>query len=145
MAFVGPEFPIDSISTNSGATQALLSDGRVLVTWAADSTGPQPHTIQGRYLAADGTPLGAAFQINIDRSGNPGSPSVTALADGTAFVAWSSSGGDGGPVVRGTLVDAQGHPVQDMVINASSAISPQMPSIATLADGNILLTYVSSD
>ena len=93
MAFVGPEFPINSTTANdqAGATQTLLSDGRILVTWAAtDVGGHQPHTIQGHYLSADGTPQGPDFQITIDRSGDPGAPSVTALSDGRAFVAWQS-------------------------------------------------------
>jgi Ca2+-binding RTX toxin-like protein len=149
MAFVGPEFPINSTTANdqAGATQTLLSDGRILVTWTAtDVSGHQPHTIQGHYLSADGTPQGPDFQITIDRSGDPGAPSVTALSDGRAFVAWQSYiAADNVTEVRGTLIDAEGHPVADMVVNSSTAISPQMPSVTTLADGQILLTYVSAD
>ncbi len=111
-----------------------------------DVSGHQPHTIQGHYLSADGTPQGPDFQITIDQSGDPGAPSVTALSDGRAFVAWQSYiAADNVTEVRGTLIDAEGHPVADMVVNSSTAISPQMPSVTTLADGQILLTYVSAD
>ncbi len=85
------EFPINSATANdqAGASQTLLSDGRILVTWTATDaeSGHQPHTIQGHYLSADGTPQGPDFQITIDQSGDPGAPSVTALSDGRAFVA----------------------------------------------------------
>ncbi|MEH2584692.1 Ca2+-binding RTX toxin-like protein [Nitrobacteraceae bacterium AZCC 2161] len=149
MAFVGPEFLINSTTANdqAWASQTVLTDGRILVTWVStDTTGPEPYDIRGRILNDDGTPEGSDFLINTTGLGDQGAPTVTALSDGRAFVAWQSYvPGDNVYEVRGSIVDTNGHASPDVVLNSAASISPFMPSATTLADGHILLTYTSED
>jgi serralysin len=149
MAFVGAEFLVNSTMANDqvGASQTVLTDGRILVTWVStDTTAPEPYDIRGRILAADGTPEGSDFLINTTGLGDQGAPTVTALSDGRAFVAWQSYvPGDNVYEVRGSIVDANGHASPDVVLNSAASISPFMPSATTLAEGHVLITYTSED
>lgn len=148
MAFLGAEFPVNATTAGDQllSSQTVLEDGRVLVTWVSTETGGQPYDIRGRILSAEGTPTASDFVINTVPLGDAGQPSVTALANGGAFVAWQSYMPDVNAYeIRGSIVGADGTSGADFLVSHASASSPSMPSAAVLADGRILVAYTSDD
>jgi Ca2+-binding RTX toxin-like protein len=154
MAFLGLDFPINTTTAGEQdfPTQTTLSDGRILVTWSSfegDNDGGNSYgvDIRGRILVPDGTPTGADFLINTTTDGDQSYPTVTALADGRAFVAWQSYIPSIGEYeVRGRIINADGAATApDFIVNADTEGSQFGPAVTTLADGHILVTWNSND
>jgi len=151
MTFIGSDFLINT--TTSGeqdhSTQTVLTDGRVLVTWISYETGSDGSTvsteIRGRILGLDGTPTGSDFLVNSTTDGDQGYPTVTALPDGGAFVAWQSFLSDSEEhSVRGRIINADGTAsASDFILNAFPDPTQFGPVATTLADGHILVTWNS--
>lgn len=140
MTFLGPDFVVNSTTTGAdNATETVLSDDRILVVWSADDD------IRGRILDTDGTPIGSDFLVNTTTDGGQAYPTVTALPDGSAFVAWQSYIPDTGEYdVRGQIVHADGSLAgQDFIVNADTDGAQFSPAATTLADGHVLVTFNS--
>jgi Ca2+-binding RTX toxin-like protein len=67
---------------------AALANGRYIVVWKNDTNDD----IEGRFVDANGNPIGAAFTIG-NNAGNNVVPRVAALPDGGFIVTWSNDGG----------------------------------------------------
>jgi Ca2+-binding RTX toxin-like protein len=154
MAFLGSDFLINSTTAGEQdfSTQTLLSDGRILVVWASyegSNDGGQANAIdvRGRILEADGTPTGSDFLIDTTRDGDQSYPTVTALPDGGAFVAWQSYIPSAGEYdVRGRIIHADGSTAgPDFIANADTFGAQYGPSATTLADGHVLITFNAYD
>jgi Ca2+-binding RTX toxin-like protein len=132
---VGPEvtppanaFPPDTIA---------LSNGNELMTSVvlADS-GPELH---GQIVDPDSGAAGPDFLI-----GNSGyevignSESVTALADGRAFVAWE---GDGG--IEARVINADGSMDPAFFVNTATNAAEAFPHVTELPNGEIFVTWAS--
>ena len=150
MPVLGSEFPINTTGDDEqlNSNQTVLSDGRILVTWiSTENFSDTRFNVRGRYLDANGTPIGSDFLINTVPLGDQNhAPTVVALPNGGAFVAWQSYMPDVNAYeVRGSIVSANGTSGADFVVSGPTAISPSMPSAVMLADGHILVTYTSND
>lgn len=150
MPVLGSEFPISTTDGDEqlNSIQTVLSDGRILVTWiSTENVSDARFNVRGRILDADGTPIGADFLVNTVPLGDQNQPpTVVALSNGGAFVAWQSYNPDTNTYeVRGSIVSASGTSSPDFVVNASTATSPSMPSATVLADGRIFIAYTSDD
>lgn len=150
MPVLGFEFPINTTDGDEqlNSTQTILADGRILVTWiSTENVSDARFNVRGRFLDADGNPVGSDFLINTVPLGDQNQPpTVVALPNGGAFVSWQSYMPDANAYeIRGSIVSAAGTSSPDTVINASAAISPSMPSAALMADGRIFITYTSND
>jgi Ca2+-binding RTX toxin-like protein len=151
MPVIGSEFTINTALGSEdqlNSSQTVLADGRILVTFiSTDNMSDTRFNVRGRYLEADGTPIGSDFVINTVGLGDQHSaPTVVALPNGGAFVAWQSFMPDVYTYeVRASIVSADGTVGTDFVVNAPTATSPSMPSAVMLADGHILVTYTSAD
>lgn len=71
-----------------------LPDGRLVVVWEDDAQDGDRTGVFGRILAADGTPIGAEFQINQNTESHQDTPEVVALSDGGFVVAWNDEDPD---------------------------------------------------
>ncbi len=150
MAFLGPEFLVNTVSDGAqlNPSQTILPDGRILVTWCSlvAGDGDIAVEIRGRFLAADGTPAGDDFLINTTPTEDLNSPTVTALANGSAFVAWIAFIPSIGEFeIRGRIVNADGTGGPDFIVNSTTVNEQFTPSAATLADGRILVTWTSNE
>ena len=154
MTFLGPEFLVNSITDDAqvNSSQTVLSDGRILVTWRniVPSSDPDLESdqfeIHARYLAADGTPIGSDFIVNTTPTEEQSWPTVTALADGRAFVSWTSYIPDIGEwEVRARIINSDGTGGPDFIVNSTTANAQFAPSAVTLADGHILVTWTSNE
>jgi Ca2+-binding RTX toxin-like protein len=85
----GPQFVVNQTLPNvqSRGDIAQLLDGRFISVWISSGAVGTESKVVGRFLAADGTPMGAEFIIGSVR-GVGGDPAVTALADGGFAIAW---------------------------------------------------------
>lgn len=151
MAFLGPDFPINSTTdgTQAASHQAVLTDGNILVTWqsnendAPDGTS-YPTVIRGRIFDSDGSALGPDFAINTTNQGSESGASVTALPDGDALVTWQSSIPDTTEAhIYGRFVHPDGtSDGPDFLVNPTTgAVGDSGPAVTTLADGDVLVTW----
>jgi Ca2+-binding RTX toxin-like protein len=146
MPFPGSEFVVNTGTDGEqlNPSQTVLSDGRILVTWCSlEDDGLE---VRGRYLDADGTPLGDDFLINTTPTEDINAPTVTALADGSAFVAWIAFIPSTGEFeIRGRIINADGTGGPDFIVNSTTVNEQFTPSATTLADGRILVTWTSNE
>ena len=148
MAFLGTDFPINTTTDNEqvAPSHTVLSDGRIFVTWSSSLEGGTDFEIRGRLLAADGTPIGSDFSINTTPTADQNWPTVTALADGRAFIAWVSFIPSIDEFeIRGRIIEADGTGGLDFVVNSTTANAQFSPVAATLADGHVLVTWTSDE
>ncbi len=147
----GGSFRIDAPgSTLSGNPDiAVLADGNVVVTWTAtfaaggDLSGSAVHA---RRFTADGSPLGAEFQVNTTVASIQFQPTITALADGRFVVAWtdfSLTGGEtSGYAIRAQVFNADGSAIGlEFLVNTTVANDQSDPTITALADGRFVVAW----
>lgn len=70
---------------------ALAPDGSALVVWQGESAAGPGSEIFARRMSRGGAPLGPAFQVNADSSGEQRRPVVAALPGGGFVVAWDTN------------------------------------------------------
>jgi len=97
---------------------AAAPDGSFIALWSSFSSPYEPQTdgILARRFAADGTPLGPAFQIAPPAVDAQAYPRVAASGDGGFLAGWQSyprSGGGFLIVLMAQRLDAEGHPLGD--------------------------------
>jgi hypothetical protein len=126
---------------NNEPSVAVAADGSWMVAWKEADQSTFLGTIQGRWLSPDGTPKTSPAVLD-ELSFRQQLPQVVAAADGSFFVLWRETMGDGGtPVVpdqlRGRHFDSQGHPLhdtEDLAISSRGRLFPRPGG-----DGFILL------
>ena len=87
---------LDGAGTNPSDVKLWqLGDGRLLITWTASSAGDgDGKSVMGQ-LVAFGLPIGEAFVINSNVTGDQTSVSVATLADGRFVATWQTPAIDG--------------------------------------------------
>ena len=88
---------------------------------------------------------GATLVNNVVKAGSQTTPAITALADGSGyFTTWDTSSSS--PIdVGGRLFDSNGSPVtSETPVNSTTSNDQFDSSIATLANGNIVVTYTDT-
>ncbi|MGB1271887.1 MAG: cadherin repeat domain-containing protein, partial [Endozoicomonas sp.] len=91
------------------------------------------------------------FTVNQNTAGSQDEPMVTALDNGGFMSVWTnqnataSTGGDGSSYsVKARVFDAEGQPVgNEFLVNESTLNDQRMPSVTTLANGDVLVTWTS--
>jgi Ca2+-binding RTX toxin-like protein/predicted nucleic acid-binding Zn-ribbon protein len=125
------------------STVAALPDGGYVVTWQS-----QIHDgiVLQRYDAS-GTPVGGEVQVNSTTASHQMRASIAVLADGGYVVTWSSWYQDGsGTGVYAQRFDAGGATVGGEVrVNTYTAGNQDMSSVAALADGGYVVTWMSDN
>src|SRR5262245_13313949 len=92
---VGPETPVNAgvagvqqLSTDGGRSIAVAGEGTVIAVWTTtDSSGSR---VLARRLDADGTPLGAEFQVSTTGGGSVRNAVVESNGSDRFVVAWES-------------------------------------------------------
>jgi Ca2+-binding RTX toxin-like protein len=133
------DFPtVGTLIADAGGTLirpdvAALTDGRYIVVW--DNT--TNNDIEGRFVDANGNPIGAAFTI-ANNAGANDDARVAALPDGGFIVTWDTDGGviapeDGGDfAVLARRFDGTGAPAGDLfLVNTGDPNTSQFyPAVA---------------
>lgn len=125
--------------TQDQVDSALLPDGRAFVCWAqAGADGSSD--IFGRFLNADGMPLGDAIVINRTTTGSQQFPHVVATSDGVLNISWLSGGEIHSQFLSGLGAAIGPEVVLTQTINVGWVVYP----VAT-SDGGIFFTWRGSD
>lgn len=135
---------------------ARAADGRFLVAWTDYGSDPNNHPplfqdgtgIRARRFAADGTPAGAEFRVNVFATGVQQRPAVALTAGGSFLVTWQSGadqdGDKDGIFARAFAPD--GTPRGgDFRINIARAGAQTNPAMVLGADGHGVAAWVTSD
>ncbi len=151
-AILDNDYIINSTTENAQfePSATRLADGRILVTWTSyDNTGDgDPTSIRGRILEPDGSLADDDFVINSTGVGNQSAPTVAALPNGGFVVVWTSlDGGDGSnSCIRARIYDSSGDPIgNDFVANFEGTNAQFAPSVSTLPDGRIVITWTTEE
>ncbi|MCB1328019.1 MAG: hypothetical protein KDK28_00490, partial [Maritimibacter sp.] len=152
-SFADEEFRLNAGTEGwqSGSDIAGLAGGGYAVTWVdAEAVDGDAATIMARVFTDDGTPLTVEFQVNTAATGDQFQPSITALAGGGFFIAWTDNsrgldtGGDdtSNYAIRGQAFDARGAPVgSEFRVNQVTTYGQSQPEVLALADGRFIVAF----
>ncbi|KAB2966652.1 MAG: hypothetical protein F9K18_05285 [Thermoanaerobaculia bacterium] len=151
---LGAEFQVNSYTSDYQGEPAVAADsqGNFVVAWSSvgsfgnDTSGL---SIQAQRFAADGTPLGAQFQVNSYTTGDQRYPAVAADSRGGFVVAWQSFGSSGSDndslSVQGRRFDSLGNPLGGQFqVNSYTTSSQKRAAVATDALGDFVVVWESN-
>ncbi len=121
----------------------LLANGDAIFVWQGNGLGTAD--IYVRILKSDGTFLTSDVRINSYIKDQQSEPVVAALPDGGALVAWQSYGQDGSMMgIYARKISATGSMApMEFQVNQAVAFNQRTPAIATLKNGNVVITWIS--
>jgi hypothetical protein len=150
---LGDQFQVNDFTTSDQMwpSVATLDGGGFVVVWSSrgsagsDTAGT---SVQARRFGADGSPAGAAFQVNGYTTGAQDYPRVAA-GPGGFVVVWSSYGSAGddtaGYSIQSRRFATDGTPLGgELQVNGYTPSSQDRPAVATAADGSFLVVWMSS-
>ncbi|MBI3876059.1 MAG: hypothetical protein HY300_08920, partial [Verrucomicrobia bacterium] len=122
---------------------ALLQNGGAVFVWQGGQLGFQK--IFARFLGADGVFATGDIMVNTYTNEQQINASVAVLADGNVVVTWGSFGQDGSlqGVFAQRLTPAGQKLGGEFQVNQSALYNQRTPSVAALATGNFVITWVS--
>ncbi len=146
------QFQVNTYTTGSQQAPdvAPLAGGGFVVVWAGGGSPGVTWTVQGRRYGADGSPLGAPFQISTWSSSHQSRPAVAAGADGGFVVVWHSvSGSPGGDLsgysIQGRRFAANGTPDgPQFQVNSYTTNHQREQAVEVLADGRFVVAWSSN-
>lgn len=143
---VGAELRINTstLGEQSLASLTTLADGSVLATWQSNHTSSID--VYAQRIAADGSLIGAEFQVNSTTTDSQSRPQVSALSDGGFVVAWESNLQDSsGLGVYAQRFDAAGAMVgTEMQIHSVTAHDQSRVTTTALPDGGFVAVWQSN-
>ncbi|KQT03050.1 MULTISPECIES: AIDA repeat-containing protein [unclassified Bradyrhizobium] len=138
---VGGEFLVNTQTTGSQATPVVtgLSNGGFVVSWQDQNS--TSGDIRAQIYSASGTPVGGEISINAVTANNQNMPAITGLPNGGFVVAWTNQGSSA-PDVKAQVYDANGVKVgSEFLVNSSNVYDQERTSIATLSNGDFVVTW----
>ena len=116
---IGEEFQVNSYTTSWQVYPAVAVEpqGNFVVVWMSDGsygTDTSPFSIQAQRYDANGTPVGAEFQVNSYTTNFQGTPAVAVEPQGDFVVDWQREGSDG--------TDTSSNSIQDMTRVSRNAL-----------------------
>jgi hypothetical protein len=152
-AALSGEFQVNTYTTSGQRYPAAATDGegRFIVVWdsfGSSGTDTSSFSIQAQRFDADGTPLGAQFQVNTYTTAVQRYPAVAADAAGNFLVVWQSLGSNGTDSdswsIQGRRFDANGIPAGgDAQVNSYTTGSQELPVVAAGDAGNFVIAWQS--
>lgn len=134
-------------TTTAGSQQEVhitaLDDGGYVVVWSSGAN-PSDTGVVGQRYAADGTPVGGEFTVDMLGQFDITSLSVTALEGGGFVVAWADVVPGVGRFVAAQIYDDAGAPVGSAV-PVTAVGAGDFPVIAGLSGGGFVVTWSTSD
>ena len=101
--------------------------------------------IGGRFFAADGTPYGGEFFLNVHTDFSQFGPRIAFARTGRVVVAWTDAGADGSAGAFARIFERDGTPVTgEILLNQPSTFTQIQPDVACDRDGNFVAAYVDA-
>jgi VCBS repeat-containing protein len=145
---IGAEFRVNTYTNFEQEYPAIsvLTDGGFIVTWSSYKQDGTDENIWAQRYDAAGTAVGSEFRVNSTLANVQTSSAVTALDDGGFVVSWMSNGQDGsGWGIYAQRYDAAGATVGgEFRVNSTTTNDQRQPEITTLADGGLVISWVST-
>jgi Ca2+-binding RTX toxin-like protein len=140
------QVPANSQMYQIDPASTLLADGRMFVVWMEDTGANDDGGIRGRFVGADGQPVGADLRINSTTNGAQFEPDVTTLANGNILVTWSdnsSQRGDGASTdIVAQILSPQGEKIGgEILVNAAFLGMQGDAQVSALPDGGFVITW----
>ncbi len=149
LAPAGPEFRVNTFTTNAQSVPAVAADadGDFVVAWASDFQDGSANGIYAQRYNAGGAAQGGEFRVNAFTAGAQRSPALAMDADGDFVVAWHSNLQDGSTygvfAQRYNAVGlAQG---SEFRVNTHTTNQQLSPRVAMDAGGNFVVAWASLD
>ncbi|WP_243375597.1 calcium-binding protein [Microvirga solisilvae] len=120
-----------------------LADGKFVAVWEYDKDDSGYKTVRGRVFNADGTPAGDEFDMHQGEDSLQLSPRIVALKDGGFAISYST--GAAGDVRIATFSGTGVFQANTLVELPENASLEGDPSIAVLADGRLVVSWVDHD
>jgi hypothetical protein len=140
----GPEFRVNTFTTDSQSYPAVASDGsgNLVVAWQSYQDGSDLGVFAQRYDAA-GVPRGQEFRVNSYTTGRQYAAAVASDAMGDFVVAWASDAQDGSSQgVFAQRYDAAGVPRgAEFRVNTYTTGLQSRPSVASDTAGNWVVAW----
>ncbi len=154
----GEEFQVNAHTPGiqSDPVVAMDAAGNYVVTWFSQTSvgSDNGYSIQGQRFAADGSSLGAQFQVNTYTTNSQRTPSVAMASGGDFVVVWrsgpfflSKAGGDpSGGSIRGRRFAADGSPMgDDFQVNSYTLDEQDEPAVAMTPGGAFIVVWESEE
>ena len=142
-----PEIQSNTYTANNQTLPSIagLEDGGFVVTWGSQLQDGADYEIYGQRHSANGAKVGTEFKVNTYDTDRQLDSDVTSLKDGGFVVTWASNGQDGsGYGIYGQRYDASGSASgSEFLINTHTANDQNMPSVASLSNGDFVVTWHS--
>jgi hypothetical protein len=144
---LGPEFQVNSYTTNTQNLPAIASDstGNFVVVWYSLGQDGDQSGIYARKYLASGAPLGSSeFRVNAFTTSSQTSPYVASDAAGGMAVVWQSIGQDGDGVgIFARRYDSSGLPGSELQVNTYTTSGQLQSTVASDAAGNFVVAWSS--
>jgi RTX calcium-binding nonapeptide repeat (4 copies)/Cadherin domain len=144
---IGGEFLVNSsvAGSQSNSTVVALAGGGFAISWD-DAAGTDT---RARIFDANGVAAGQDFRLNNNLTGNQEYGDLVALANGGFVATWRTTDAtaDGSSdAVKARVFNAAGNPIgNEFLVNTQAAGFQNAPSIAQLANGNLIITWATTD
>ncbi len=148
-AALGAEFQVNTYTTGGqrDVAVAMAPDGGFVVVWddLLNQTGDYGGVFGQRY-AADGSPRGEEFRVNLGSNTDARSaPAVDVAADGSFPVVWSGFSAVDQRGVLGRRFSALGEPVgEEFQVNAFTSGDQAAPAVVVTAGGELIAVWTSA-
>jgi hypothetical protein len=141
---LGDQFQVNTYTDDFQEWPAVAADddGNFVVVWLNDNVTPP--WVSGQLFLADGTKIGAEFQVSTLVGTDIEEPAVAMTGDGRFVVVWEDNGGlDGdGASVRGQRFAADGTKVGgEMQINTYTTGFQGSPAVDILDNGSFMVVW----
>ncbi|MEL6704697.1 MAG: T9SS type A sorting domain-containing protein [Bacteroidota bacterium] len=144
----GDEFQVNTFTTDGQrmASVGMDADGDFVVAWESFGQDGSYYGVFAQRYAANGTPQGSEFQVNIFTTRFQSSASVGIDADGDFVIAWESSNQDGsGGGIFARRYAADGTPQSsEFRVNTHTSNHQGGPAVSMEADGDFVTAWRSS-
>ncbi|MEM8601159.1 MAG: T9SS type A sorting domain-containing protein [Bacteroidota bacterium] len=142
------DFAVNTYTTGNQRLPAVAmdADGDFVIVWSGESSGDSNGIVAQRY-AADGTPQGSEFQVNIVTGSNQARPSVAMDDDGDFVIAWRTFGQDGSQYsIYARRYARDGTPQGgEFQVNTYTTGTQRISSAGMDADGDFVIAWQSED
>ncbi len=142
----GPDFQVNVATGSPYSATITGGDGGFVVVWSGTDDGFYGG-ITGRRLAADGSPIGADFQINTVTTLFQFAATAATGADDRFIVTWASgeltAGGESEIAAR--VFDSTGTPLgpDEVQVNAFTTGKQSAPAVSSAEDGSFVVVWKS--
>ena len=148
----GGEFLVDTAAAGSQVAPRIaeLANGNFVVTWTTNdpTQDGSVSAIKAQIFSAAGAKQGGEFLVNTAKSGHQVEPMVTGLAHGGFVITWftNDTTQDGsGFAVKAQVFTAGVKQGGEFLVNTAKTGDQYFPTIAALANGGFVLTWVTND